>query len=361
MTNAGNYTDTTDTDFKGASYNIDTGKSLSAEGMRNALHTKEKVANKQVDSTDTAGTLTSSSSDSYYPSSKLVGKNLDALNTTLSTMNTTINTSLSGKQDKIDAGIAKNIVAYSGTAGTFDTLTRAATTMETSTASASDDKIPTEKAVAAALASSISALGLSGKEDASNKVTSIDAANQNDTAKYPTTGAVAALVSAELATVIDLVLPKGTIIAMHNTYYYNSASEAFKNKWAVCNGTNNTPDLRDLFLRGANEGGTAAVGSDSVTLAAANLPEHTHSVSITEPNEGKGHRHPAMQQHYSGQGNSCLSGGADTTPHNNDWWYSTGYAKTEIAVSVTGGGGSPQTAVAIVPKYYAVIYVMKVN
>ncbi|GBR74415.1 hypothetical protein NO1_1593, partial [Candidatus Termititenax aidoneus] len=46
MANAGNYTDTTDADFTTGDYNIDTGKNLSAAGMRNALHTKENVANK---------------------------------------------------------------------------------------------------------------------------------------------------------------------------------------------------------------------------------------------------------------------------------------------------------------------------
>jgi hypothetical protein len=40
---ASNYTDTTDTNFKEEPYNIDTGKPLSAAGVRNALHTKETV------------------------------------------------------------------------------------------------------------------------------------------------------------------------------------------------------------------------------------------------------------------------------------------------------------------------------
>ncbi|GBR75004.1 hypothetical protein NO1_2078, partial [Candidatus Termititenax aidoneus] len=68
-----NYTDGTDTDFTTGDYNIDTGKSLSAAGVRNALHTKEKVANKQV-STETL----SSTSDAMYPSSKLVSNSLAA-------------------------------------------------------------------------------------------------------------------------------------------------------------------------------------------------------------------------------------------------------------------------------------------
>jgi hypothetical protein len=66
---AGNYTDTTDTDFKGiaggVTYNIESGKPLSAEGVRNALHTKENVENKVT-------TLSASSTDAEYPSAKVV-------------------------------------------------------------------------------------------------------------------------------------------------------------------------------------------------------------------------------------------------------------------------------------------------
>jgi hypothetical protein len=60
-----NYTDATDTNFKGEPYDIDTGKSLSAAGVRNALHTKENVSNK-------VAVLSSSSTDAQYPSAKVV-------------------------------------------------------------------------------------------------------------------------------------------------------------------------------------------------------------------------------------------------------------------------------------------------
>ncbi|GBR74768.1 hypothetical protein NO1_1890, partial [Candidatus Termititenax aidoneus] len=88
---ASNYTDENDEDFTTGNYNIVREKPLSAAGVRNALHTKENVANKQVSSTnETANVLDASSSDSYYPSSKLAGKNFAALR--------------SDKQDKIAAG-----------------------------------------------------------------------------------------------------------------------------------------------------------------------------------------------------------------------------------------------------------------
>ncbi|GBR77311.1 hypothetical protein NO2_1712, partial [Candidatus Termititenax persephonae] len=61
--------------YKADPYNIDSNKAITASGVRTALGTKEDVANKQVDSTDAAGILTTSSSDAHYPSSKLVGRN----------------------------------------------------------------------------------------------------------------------------------------------------------------------------------------------------------------------------------------------------------------------------------------------
>ncbi|MDR1324155.1 MAG: hypothetical protein LBK68_06955 [Candidatus Margulisbacteria bacterium] len=331
MTNADNYNDT----YSG----IATGEPLSAATMTAALNTKEKVANKQVDSTDAAGTLTGSSSDSYYPSSKLVGKNLD-------TLNTTISTGLSGKQDKIGAGTASDILTKTTTAGTLGTLTK--TTSVAAAASASDSKIPTEKAVATV----ISALGVSGKEDTSNKATSITNSNKNDETKYPTLGAVTAWVAdatSAVTTLIDALLPKGTILAMESMAYYNGASSEFRDKWKVCNGTNDTPNLQHKFLRGLQSGDTTISGGvDSVTLAAANLPSHAHTVN------DQGHSHNIKiwgRSGDSGSGGSWV--GTGDTIHTTE--------TTTTGITVTGGGGSPQTAVSLLPSYYAVIYIMKIN
>lgn len=65
--------------------------------------------------------------------------------------------------------------------------------------------------------------------------------------------------------------------------------------WALCNGSNGTPDLRDRFLVGA--GSTYAVGATggaaTTTLSEANLPSHTHSISAsgTTSNQSNGHTH----------------------------------------------------------------------
>lgn len=68
--------------------------------------------------------------------------------TTLKQVNDLIdNMDISGYQPLIAAGTANDIIAYSGTAGTLNTLARA-TTINATLASTSDTKIPTEKATA---------------------------------------------------------------------------------------------------------------------------------------------------------------------------------------------------------------------
>ncbi|MDR1452841.1 MAG: hypothetical protein LBJ25_02560 [Candidatus Margulisbacteria bacterium] len=333
MVNASNYTDTTDTDFKAGSYNIDTGKPLSSTGVRAALHTKEKIANKQVSSADaTADTLTANSSDSYYPTAKLAGKNLDALR--------------NGKQDKLAAGIAKNIVAYSGTAGTPGTLTRT-TTIDTA-ANASDDRIPTEKAVATAL---------SGNENTSNKATSITAANKNDVVKYPTIGAVTAWAT---TTLMDLLLPIGTIIAMETMAYYNNADATFKSKWKVCDGSSsNAPNLKHRFLRGFESGDSTTGGANSVEV---DVPLKKHSHTFTGATASG-----SLNLYHYGDGLDRTiftnSGDSSTSlPNNNGETTGEGinFSLTPSGTISSEGADSSTITVSTLPSYYTVIYIMKI-
>jgi microcystin-dependent protein len=159
---------------------------------------------------------------------------------------------------------------------------------------------------------------------------------------------------------------------MGSKAYYNTADASFKNKWKICDNTNGTPDLRNLFLRGMPDGGTDAVGSDSVTLSASNLPAHTHQFTGTEQTGAFGeiatdinNSNSSVFTHAVG----CFSGSIYVEPNNTnivdaDGRGATGYKCVDFSMipsgSVTGGGGSPQTGVSIVPKYFAVIYVMKI-
>jgi hypothetical protein len=54
--------------------------------------------------------------------------------------------------------------------------------------------------------------------------------------------------------------------------------------WVLCNGSNDTPDLRDRFIMGAgntHQPGTASINTTAnITLTAANLPPHTHNYTL---------------------------------------------------------------------------------
>ncbi|MDR1323476.1 MAG: hypothetical protein LBK68_03455 [Candidatus Margulisbacteria bacterium] len=341
---ANNYTDS----FEGNPYYIKKGKQLSAAGMTAALNTKEKVANKVT-------TINNQSTDAQYPSAKVVydtlsGTNNDILHkasaetiTGVKTFGTTtaaaepllgvakttdatnsgtkfateaqvyaVSDAASGKQDKIGAGTAKNIVAYSGTAGTFGALTRT-TAINTKKEDLSDDKIPTERAIANYLA--------------------------------------------------DLILPKGTILAMESMFYYNSADDAFKAKWKVCDGNNNTPNLQHKFLRGFLSGDTATGGADSqnIALQTKHMPKHTHGFT--------GDKQTGYVNITTGSvDGSVFSHGTTTSVYNNNG--SASESRLDFSMTPSGtigetGGGSAASGygesfnVQTVPSYYTVIYIMK--
>lgn len=81
--------------------------------------------------------------------------------------------------------------------------------------------------------------------------------------------------------------------------------------WQLCDGTNNTPDLRGKFLVGKsnetefkNVGKTG--GAKQVTLAEIEMPNHNHNVSIRIPPHKHDYRDRYMTEYFS-------TGGVDGT------------------------------------------------
>lgn len=97
-------------------------------------------------------------------------------------------------------------------------------------------------------------------------------------------------------------IPSG-LIAM-----WSGASDNIPIGWLLCDGNNNTPDLRNRFIVGA--GSTYSVGntggSDSVTLTTAQIPSHTHTHSLTAASAG------AHMHSYSGTTNISGSSSSDS-------------------------------------------------
>ena len=78
-------------------------------------------------------------------------------------------------------------------------------------------------------------------------------------------------------------VPRGTIVMWHRkTDSAGDTDSGVPEGWALCDGSGETPDLRDRFIVGS--GGRYAVGDkggeDRVTLTLDEMPEHKHSSSM---------------------------------------------------------------------------------
>jgi microcystin-dependent protein len=100
-------------------------------------------------------------------------------------------------------------------------------------------------------------------------------------------------------------VPAGVIVAFHGS--------VIPSGWAVCNGSNGTPNLQDRFIIGASNSRAAGSsgGESSVTLTAAQsgVPAHTHTTasadaahshSLTETNLQHSHGMGDAGGHYHG-------------------------------------------------------------
>ena len=130
--------------------------------------------------------------------------------------------------------------------------------------------------------------------------------------------------------------------------------------WALCNGLNGTPDLRNMFIVGA--GGTYAVaatgGSNNTTLTTANLPAHDHTGSGTTSTDGN-HSH-------SQAGYNLVTPGSAIPWYN---WANSTFSDNDPNTGVAGAHNhtysftTSQTGSGIAfdnrPAFYALAYIMK--
>ena len=135
---------------------------------------------------------------------------------------------------------------------------------------------------------------------------------------------------------------------------WSGAVNAVPEGWALCDGSNGTPDLRDRFIVGAgssyNPGDTG--GAKEVTLTIAQMPSHDHTANIHTSGEHT-HKYYQMAASYPGSAEAgtsvrdLYSKSADTS--------SAGAHSHSITVYNTGSGQAHENR----PPYYALAYIMK--
>lgn len=140
-----------------------------------------------------------------------------------------------------------------------------------------------------------------------------------------------------------IAIPTG-LIAM-----WSGSADAIPTGWVLCDGENNTPDLRNRFIVGAGStyavdatGGatsrTISSGVGATTLTTSQIPSHTHTYVAKA----------AMHRYGTTSNDNHIYAPANTTATN---------------TGATGGGGSHthsfSAAVSILPPYYALCFIMK--
>lgn len=79
---------------------------------------------------------------------------------------------------------------------------------------------------------------------------------------------------------IGAIVAFGNVSSIVNKHPVFSGSSTADTSWALCDGTNGTPNLVDKFIMGYGTTGTASAGASTVTLSTANLPSHSHTVTV---------------------------------------------------------------------------------
>jgi len=150
-----------------------------------------------------------------------------------------------------------------------------------------------------------------------------------------------AITADKLAPGLNLI-PPGSIVM------WSGSLATIPSGWALCDGANGTPDLRDRFVVGA--GGTYSVastgGQNSVTLTVDQMPAHSHSATA---NSGGSMEFSQSSSH--GGGNVYYGMGTI--------YYKDNIRKNEhthaVTVANAGGGQAHENR----PPYYALAFIMK--
>ena len=155
--------------------------------------------------------------------------------------------------------------------------------------------------------------------------------------------------------IINNILPIGSIIM------FNGAVSNIPEGWHICDGTEGTPNLIGSFIKAAATSGETG-GETQIQLTMDNIPNHTHSVltsTLTTSSSGA-HTHTYTAP-VKGSSNNASDKDIMETSSTQDTSSAGEHTHTvnvsQIQLSSVGSG----TPLDWEPKYYSLIYIMKIK
>jgi hypothetical protein len=153
--------------------------------------------------------------------------------------------------------------------------------------------------------------------------------------------------TAFVTTAVAASFPTGGIIM------WSGSVASIPSGWALCNGSNGTPDLRNKFVVGA--GSTYAVDATGGS-ADAIVVSHTHTATSTSTVTDPGHTHNFKVEVAGTAGGGSLPTTAGTPTANYIVSNTTGIT---VATSTTNASTGSSGTNANLPPYYALAYIIK--
>jgi len=143
-------------------------------------------------------------------------------------------------------------------------------------------------------------------------------------------------------------IPAGVIVM------WSGSIASIPTGWALCNGTNGTPDLRNQFIIGASvdvsgQSQTGVTGANTKTGGSKDSIVVSHTHTINDP--GHAHKIPTNINYYSGNG---FTQGI-YLPRYQSQNVDTSTSTTGITINSEGSSGTN----ANLPPYFALAYIMK--
>lgn len=151
----------------------------------------------------------------------------------------------------------------------------------------------------------------------------------------------------------DLIIP-GMIIM------FNGGRD-IPDGWAICDGTNGTPNLIGSFIKASTTAGQTG-GNNEYMLSYTDIPQHNHNI-ITTPSVDTKKILVASKLEYGvydagGDKNYALYAGKDSPSENGYELIDNQNLANRLNMQITNGEYT-QTPIKIEPKYYSLIFIMK--